>query len=131
MNESINTSKDKTRAERRREQRQKNTRYCLTQAQIDMMFKERFKREIAEAKVEATNDAINAAMTLLLTLPLEVLMDHYWQKTYARRIPEFTNYILEYYQAWQDGELSMTKLKEDLWIYGGVRFEEIVKGDET
>jgi hypothetical protein len=130
MNESINTSKDKTRAERRREQRQKNTTYCLTQAQIDMMFQERFKREIAVAKVEATNDAINAAMTLLLTLPLEVLMDHYWQKTYAKRIPEFTNYILKYYQAWQDGELTIEKLQEDLWIYGGVRLEERDVNDE-
>jgi hypothetical protein len=129
MNEPINTSKDKTRAERRREQHKKTPTYNLTQAQIDMMFNERFKREIAIAKNEATNDAINKAMTLLLTLPLEVLMDHYWKKTYTKRIPEFTNYILEYYQAWQDGDLSMEKLQEDLWVYGGVRLEE-TEGDD-
>lgn len=43
-----------------------------------------------EIKEQATQDAINTAMVLLLTLPLEVLMDHYWQKSYAKRIPKFT-----------------------------------------
>lgn len=62
-------------------------------------------------------------MILMLTLPLEVLMDHYWKKSYARRIPEFTNYVLQYYRMWQDGELDMEKLKADLWEYGGVRLE--------
>lgn len=72
-----------------------------------------------------TNDAINKAMILLLTLPLEVLMDHYWTKTYAKRIPEFTEHVLKYYEKWQNDELDMDKLKEDLWIYGGVRLEEV------
>ena len=76
-------------------------------------------------RVEFTNDAINQAMILLLTLPLEVLMDHYWTKTYAKRIPKFTEHVLEYYEKWQNDELDMDKLKEDLWIYGGVRLEEV------
>lgn len=63
-------------------------------------------------------------MILLLTLPLEVLMDFYWKKSYAKRIPEFTQRVLDYYAAWQNGELDMDKLKEDLWEYGGVRLEE-------
>lgn len=62
---------------------------------------------------------------LLLTLPLEVLMDHYWPKSYAKRIPEFTEHVLEYYEKWQNDELDMDKLKEDLWVYGGVRLEEV------
>ena len=69
------------------------------------------------------NESINTAMILLLTLPLEVLMDHYWPKSYAKKIPEFTNYVLEYYERWQNGELDMDELKEDLWEYGGVRLE--------
>ena len=101
-----------SRAERRRaqkcEQKTKTATYNLTRAQL-----------------EATNDAINQAMILLLTLPLEVLMDHYWTKSYAKRIPEFTEHVLEYYEKWQSGELDMDKLKEDLWVYGGVKFEEV------
>lgn len=52
-------------------------------------------------------DAINTAMTLLLVLPMEVLMDHYWKKTYAKKIPEFTELVLQYYERWQNGELDI------------------------
>ena len=56
--------------------------------------------------------------------PLEVLMDHYWTKTYAKRIPRFTELVLDYYERWHNGELDMDKLKEDLWEYGGVKLVE-------
>ena len=42
-----------------------------------------------------------------------------------KRIPEFTEYVLKYYEKWQNDELDMDKLKEDLWVYGGVRLEEV------
>lgn len=81
------------------------------------------EEQIQILKQEATTKAVNEAMILLLTLPLEVLMDHYWQKTYDKKIPEFTNYVLEYYEMWQNGELDMDKLKQDLWEFGGVKLE--------
>ena len=107
-----------SRAERRRleKQRQQKPRtYTLTDV------------EIRKLKEEAAADAVNTAMTLMLVLPMEVLMDHYWKKTYAKKIPEFTQHVLDMYSKWIDGELDMEKLKEDLWEYGGVRFEEIIK----
>jgi hypothetical protein len=75
-------------------------------------------------KKEAAEEAINTAMILLLTLPLEVLMDFYWKKSYAKKIPEFTEHVLDYYNKWENGELDMEKLQEDLWIYGGVKLEK-------
>lgn len=51
-------------------------------------------------------------------------MDHYWKKTYAKKIPEFTELVLQYYELWQNGELDMDEMKKDLWEYGGVRLEE-------
>lgn len=54
----------------------------------------------------------------------EELMDHYWKKTYAKKIPEFTELVLQYYERWQNGELDMDEMKKDLWEYGGVRLEE-------
>ena len=75
-------------------------------------FEKKISGELDRVKQEATNDAINQAMILLLTLPLEVLMDHYWPKSYAKRIPEFTEYVLEYYEKWQNDELDIDKLKE-------------------
>lgn len=102
------------RAELRRSQREHNKKtatYTLTKEQIEQI------------KIDATEEAANIAFALLLTLPLEVLMDHYWPKTYNKKIPEFVNYILEYYRMWQDGELSMEDLKKDLWEYAGIRLE--------
>lgn len=116
-------------AERRRaqkcEEKAKTATYNLTRAQLDALVREKISGELDRVKQEATNDAINQAMILLLTMPLEVLMDHYWTKTYAKRIPEFTEHVLEYYEKWQNDELDMDKLKEDLWVYGGVRLEEV------
>lgn len=116
------------RAERRRAQKlvqkEKTATYNLTKAQLDAAVREQVGEELERIKQEAMDDAINTAMVLLLTLPLEVLMDHYWTKSYAKRIPKFTELVLEYYERWQNGELDMEKLKEDLWEYGGVKLVE-------
>ena len=56
-------------------------------------------------------------------------MDHYWPKSYEKRLPGFVDKVIEYYEMWQDGKLDMDKMKEDLWQYGGVRLEpEKVEG---
>lgn len=116
------------RAERRRtqklEQKKKTVTYNLTRAQLDSMVREKISEELDRVKQEATDEAVNTAMILLLTIPLEVLMDHYWPKSYAKRIPEFTTHVLNYYEKWQNGELDMDKLEEDLWEYGGVKLVE-------
>lgn len=109
---------------KRNDQKEKTATYNLTKAQLDAMVREKIGDELDRVKQEATDDAINTAMILLLTIPLEVLMDHYWTKTYTKKIPEFTEHVLDYYAKWQNGELDMDKLKEDLWEYGGVRLEE-------
>lgn len=115
-----------SRAENRRamKAKTKTATYNLTEEQIDLIVRERIGKMLEEAKQQATQEAVNTAMVLLLSLPLEVLMNHYWKKSYAKKIPEFTNYILEYYRMWQDGELDIETLKDDLWEYGGVRLEE-------
>ena len=115
------------RAEVRRAEREKRksetVTYNLTRAQLDAFVQEQIGYKIKEAKEEATSEAINQAIALLLTLPLEVLMDHYWPKSYAKRLPGFVDKVIEYYEMWQDGKLDMDKMKEDLWQYGGVRLE--------
>lgn len=106
------------------EKKAKTATYNLAKSQLDAMVREKIEAELDRVRREAMDHAVNTAMVLLLTLPLEVLMDHYWKKSYAKRIPEFTNYVLEYYEMWQNDELDMDKLKEDLWEYGHVRLEE-------
>lgn len=94
---------------RLKQEKKKKKTYTLTQEQIDNI------------KKECTEKAVNQAMVLLLTLPLEVLMDHYWQENYAEMVPEFTDLVLEYYSKWENGELEMGKLLDDLWEFGGVK----------
>lgn len=117
------------RAERRRnaknERKEKKATYNLTREQLNHMVHERVEDELDHMRQEAMEEAINTAMLLLLTLPLKVLMDHYWNKSYTKRMPEFINYVLSYYEQWQKGELDMDELREELWEYGGVRLEEV------
>lgn len=116
-----------SRAEMRRQKREteksKTATYNLTQAQLDAMIDAALGKRIDDAKQAATEKAMTQAVTLMLVLPLEVLMDHYWKKSYAKRIPEFTQYVLEYFEKWENGELDMDELKCDLWEYGGVKLE--------
>ena len=119
-----------TRAERRRAEREArktkfnpNPNTFILPDNLDKALKRGIEKELQRVREEARDEAIGIAMVLLLTLPLEVLMDHYWQKSYAQRIPKFTELVLEYYRRWQDGEIDIEDLKKDLWEYGGVRLE--------
>lgn len=116
-------NRQQRRATERKEQKAKVKTYNLTEAQLQAYVRQAIEKELKNNHEEVMNESINTAMILLLTLPLEVLMDHYWPKSYRKRIPEFTKYVLEYYERWQNGELDMDELKEDLWRYGGVRLE--------
>lgn len=109
------------------EQKVKTVIYNLTKDQLDAIVREKIGDELARVRQEATEEAVNTTKVLLLTLPLEVLIDYYWKKSYAKRIPEFTNHVLKYYEMWRNGKLDMDKLKEDLWQYGGVKILEGVK----
>lgn len=113
-----------TRAEWKRQNRrekQKKATYSVTREQLDKLIEEEYGEKLKEIQDKVHNEAVNDALVLLLTLPLEVLMDHYWTDSYEELIPEFTNYVIEYYEKWQNDELDMDVLKEDLWNYAGVK----------
>lgn len=117
-------NRQQRRAAGRKNQKYKTAKYNLTKSQLDTTVRNSAEKELKQAYEYGLNEGVNQAMILLLTLPLEVLMDFYWKKSYAKKIPEFTQHVLDYYAAWQNGDLDMDKLKEDLWEYGGVRLEE-------
>lgn len=119
-----------TRAEKRRLMKNdikqaKTPTYQFTKEQIDAMIQVEVEKRLDEIKQEITEESIAAAMELLFVLPMEVLMDNFWQKSYAQKIPKFTELLLDYYQAWENGELDMDKMKEDLWTYGGIRLQQV------
>lgn len=97
--------------------------YTLRIDQICDIVEQKMAEEIAAAKEQARAEARNEALALMFVLPLEVLMDHYWPKSYAKKLPEFTEHLLSYYEQWLNGELDIDKLKDDLWEYGGIRLQ--------
>lgn len=99
--------------------KEKVATYNFTEEQLRVYMEQHYKDFVQKEKEQM----ICEAMTLMLVLPLEVLMDHYWKKTYQKKIPEFVNYVLDYYSKWENGELNMDELQKDLWEYGGVRLE--------
>ena len=93
-------------------EKRKTTVYTLTQEQIDQI------------KKDAIADATSVAFTLMLALPLEVLTgDGYWKKTCKRRCPKFLNDLLNLYDSWEKGVLSMDELRKDLWEIGGIKLD--------
>ena len=100
------------RVERRRAgKRDKVVTYTLTQEQINQI------------KKEARDEAIDKAFILMLALPLTVLKDHCWVKTAKRRLPKFLDKVLSLYGSWDKDEITLEKLREDLWNYGGIKLE--------
>ena len=121
-------SRAEMRRQRKKEERSKTVTYNFTEAQLDAVIKNRveevYEQMRRETKIDAAEQAINTTMTLLLTLPLEVLMKYYWPKTYKKKLPEFTQHVLDHYEMWIDGKLDLEELQEHLWEYAGFRLEE-------
>lgn len=119
------------RAERRRAEKDaikaKTKTYNFTQEQLENAVREGVKRELHNIREQTMKEAINNALILLLSLPVKVLKENYWKKTYEKKLPEFVELVLEGYGSWERGELDLSELERDLWEYGGVKFE---KGEE-
>lgn len=98
-------------------------RYNLSIEQITNIVKKQIEDEIKVTKEKAMADGRTEALALMFMLPMEVLMNHYWQKGYAKKLPGFTEHLLDYYEKWIDGKLDLEQMKDHLWEYGGIRLE--------
>lgn len=118
-----------TRAEMRRSKREQEkaqtATYNFTQAQLDALIQEKIGAKLEQSKQEIYEQTVNTTLALLLGLPMKVLVDDYWKKSYRHRIPVFVDKVLEYYDQWQDGKLDISKLNKELWDIAGIRLEGI------
>jgi hypothetical protein len=118
-----------TRAEIRRSKREQEkaqtATYNFTQAQLDTLIQEKIGAKLEQSKQEIYEQTVNTTLALLLGLPMKVLIDDYWKKSYRQRIPVFVDKVLEYYDQWQDGKLDISKLNKELWDIAGIRLEGI------
>jgi hypothetical protein len=113
---------------RAQKEKSKNPTYNLTEAQLEALVKEKlaveFKEELQFIRRAAADDAMNKAIVLTLSLPMKVLMDHYWPKSYKKKIPEFTKHLMQYFYDWQDGKYDIEQLRKEIWENAGVRLQE-------
>lgn len=92
------------RSERRRlgkKEAKKDKLYHLTRGQID------------EIKKDAAKDAIDICFALMLSIPTNVLARCYWEKTAAKRIPQFIDECLSVYESIDAGVLTVPELIKD------------------
>ncbi len=80
-------------------------------------------KEIEEIKKEVSEEAIGRALSLMFAIPLKVLITDYWPKTAKKRGPEFTSKVLDLYYQWENDEVDINDLLDDLWEYGDIKFK--------
>ena len=115
------------RAERRRQEKaakKKVPTYNLTKTMLDEAVRSEADRQLKEAFQEGFDKGTNQALILMLSIPLMVLKDHFWKKSFRQRIPKFMEEVFKLYEAWQDDEIDINDLRQELWEIGGIRLEE-------
>lgn len=104
--------------------KQKDVEFTVTRRQLNEVIERTIRPELNRVKKQAEDDAVNVAMKLMFGLPMKVLMDHYWTDSYKHDLPGFADHLVAYYTRWQDGELDIDIVSDELWEYGGIRLEE-------
>ena len=112
----------KRRAEKEKRKRETST-YNLTKAQIDREIEKSIGKKLEEIKMESTD----AAMVLTLTIPIKVLVEYYWKDLSREELKEetsiFAERMVDYYESWQNGDIDILKLKNELWDLTGIKIE--------
>lgn len=123
-----------TRAEQRRAAREKKkaetATYNLTAAQLDQMVRDLYFKEIAKVKEQAAAEAVDMAMLLMVNLPMKVLKDYYWKKTYDKKLPEFNDLVMDYFEKWQNDEIDIYELQAEMQKYNSIKLMEDEHGEK-
>lgn len=81
------------------------------------------RSDIDRLKREASEKAIDTAMILLLSIPIKVMHEKYgWGM--KKRLPELSEAIIDEYQAFSDGDMTLEEYQEMVYEYCGVKFKE-------
>ena len=95
------------------------------------MIRENARKTAQEATKEMEQRATEKAFLYMLAIPLNVLVNDYWEKSAKKRIPKFIEDCMSLYEAVQNGNVSDEELADLLYEYSGVKIEaEWMKGGE-
>ena len=107
--------------------KKKTVTYNLTQEQLDAIVAQKVNefvdKEFAKLREQVMNDAVVAAVEATYVIPMEILMDEYWPKSYKRRLPGFYRKVVACFNDWQDGKYDLHRGKQRLWDNAGVGME--------
>lgn len=78
--------------------------------------------ELQQIKNEVRKEAVDTAMILLLGIPVKVLHDKYKWGT-KKRLPKFGEAVLEVYEDFSKGNLSLEDFSELIYRECGIRFQ--------
>lgn len=116
-------------------QKAKTATYNLTKEQLDMMVKEKFelmyRNELDELKKDIYEETVNDTLALLLCLPMKILKESYWPKSYKAKLPGFIDKILDLYSKWQNDEIDIEELKNELWEDVGIKLEGCIVEEDS
>lgn len=101
------------------------------QQQIQRMRKMGFNNNQIGVVLESANKkadelqriAKEKAFLYMLAIPLNVLVNDYWEKSAKKRIPKFIEDVISLYEAVQEGVVSEQQLADLLDEYAGVKIE--------
>ena len=113
------------RAELRR-QKKKNSKtptYNVTKEQLESMVQQELNTAMERKKDAIVEEVTNQSVALMILLPMKVLIEDYWPKTYKQKLPGFIDKTMQYYSDWQDNKLDIEELKDFLWNEVGVKLE--------
>lgn len=101
------------------------------QQQIQRMRKMGFNNNQIGVVLESANKkadelqriAKEKAFLYMLAIPLNVLVNDYWEKSAKKRIPKFIEDVISLYEAVQEGVVTDEQLADLLYEYAGVKIE--------
>lgn len=108
------------------------------QQQIQRMRKMGFNNNQISVILESSNKkadelqriAKEKAFLYMLAIPLNVLVNDYWEKSARKRIPKFIEDVISLYEAVQEGVVTDEQLADLLYEYAGVKIEaDWLKGE--
>lgn len=108
------------------------------QQQIARMRKMGFNNNQISVILESSNKkadelqriAKEKAFLYMLAIPLNVLVNDYWEKSARKRIPKFIEDVISLYEAVQEGVVTDEQLADLLYEYAGVKIEaDWLKGE--
>lgn len=108
------------------------------QQQIARMRKMGFNNNQIGVVLESANKkadelqriAKEKAFLYMLAIPLNVLVNDYWEKSARKRIPKFIEDVISLYEAVQEGVVTDEQLADLLYEYAGVKIEaDWLKGE--